>query len=138
EHVLWILDRVDAGLVSRIALLPRESGELLQAQVENLVGLLFAERITAFSQPRRTTNNDPDLLDLSFRELECEKFHSGLVAICRFANDADEFVEIPQRNQITFQRFSALFGFAQFKTRTAQDYFAAMLDVAGVCFLERK
>src|SRR5207253_2376594 len=82
---------------------------LIQTQVENLVGLLFAQRVTAFHQPGRTTNDDPDLLDLSFSELECEKFHSRLVAIGRFADDSDEFVEIFQRNQITLQGFSALF-----------------------------
>src|SRR2546430_8513187 len=107
QNIAKVLDRLDYVLVLRLDLLPLESGELIQTQVENLVGLLFAERVTAFHQPGRTTNDDPDLLDLSFGELECEKFYSRLVAIGRFADDSDEFVEIFQRNQITLQGFSA-------------------------------
>src|SRR6266481_5373074 len=82
------------------------------------------------------TNQNPELFHLTFREFECEQFHSRFVTIGRAANDAQKFVEIRQRNEITFQRFCALFRLAQFETRAAQDDFAAMLDISGVCFLE--
>ena len=78
------------------------------------------------------------MLDLSFGEFECEQFHARFVAIGRSANDADEFVEIRQRDQITFERFRALFRLAQFEARAAQHDFAAMLDVSRVCVLERE
>ena len=73
----------------------------------------------------------PILLDLLPRELEREQFHPRFVAVRRTADDADELVEIRQRDEITFERFGALLGFAQFKARPAQDDFAAMLDVSS-------
>ena len=42
----------------------------------------------------------------------------------------DEFVEVRQRDKITFQQLGAFLGLAQFKTRAAQNHFAAMLDIA--------
>ena len=59
-----------------------------------------------------------------------------ICSICRFVDYPDEFVEILQRNQITFQRFGALFSFAQFKARAAKNHFAAMLDISRVRFPE--
>ena len=72
------------------------------------------------------------------REFEGEQFHSRFVAIGRSADDADEFIEIGQRDEITFERFGALLGFAQFEARSAQNDFAAMIDVSWICLLERQ
>ena len=71
-------------------------------------------------------------------EFEREQFDPRFVAIGRSANDADEFIEVRQRDQITFESFRALFGFAQFKARAAKHHFAAMFDVSRVRFLEGK
>ena len=65
-------------------------------------------------------------------EFEREQFDARFVAIGRSANDANEFIEIRQRDEITFERFRALLGFAQFETRPAQNDFAAMIDVSLV------
>ena len=107
-----------------------QPGELIQAQIENLVGLMFAEGVAAFGQARFVANENADLLDLSSREFESEQFDSRFVAIGRTADDANEFIEIRQRDEITFERFRALLGFAQFEARAAQNHFAAMLDVS--------
>ena len=66
------------------------------------------------------------------REFECEQFDPRFVAIRRSANDANEFVEVRQRDEITFQRLGALLGLAQFEARAAQNDFATMLDVSDV------
>ena len=93
---------------------------------------MFAEGVAAFGQARFVPNQDADLFDLFSGEFEGEQFNSRFLAIGRSANDADEFIEIRQGNQITFKRFGALLGFAQFKTRPAKDDFAAMIDVSGI------
>ena len=72
------------------------------------------------------------------RKFEREQFHSRFVAIGRSADDADEFIEVRERDEITFERFGALFGLAQLESRAAQDDFAAMLDVDCVSVLERE
>ena len=71
-------------------------------------------------------------------EFEGEQFDSRFLAVGRTANDANEFVEVGERDEITFEHFGALLGLAQFEARAAQDDFAAMLDVARDRFLERK
>src|SRR5213076_550470 len=109
-----------------------------QTQIENLVGLLLAKGVTAFHQPRWIANHNAELIDLSFRELECEKFQSRLIAIGRFTNDANELVQVFQRNQVTFERFGALFGLAQFKPGAPQQHFPTVLDIASVRFSERE
>ena len=71
-------------------------------------------------------------------EIERQQFDPRFVAIGRSANDADEFVEVCQRDEIAFESFRALLRLPQFKAGAAQDHFAAMFDVGGVRFLERK
>ena len=119
-----------SSLYSLVDLFAFETGQLIQAQIENLVGLVFAESVAAFDQARFVANQNADLLDLSSREFEGEQFDSRFVAIGRTADDADEFIEVGQRDEITFERFGALLRFAQLETRPAQNDFAAMLDVS--------
>ena len=66
------------------------------------------------------------------------KFDARFVAVRRTADDADELVEVRQRDEITFERFGALLGLAQFVTGPAQNDFAPMIDVSLVRLLERK
>ena len=119
-----------SSLYSLVDLFALESGELIKAQIENLVRLMFAESVTTIGQARFVANENADFLDLFPGELEGEQFHARFLAIGRSADDADEFIEIRQRDEITFERLGALFGFAQFEARPAQDDFAAMLDVS--------
>ena len=131
EDVAQVLDRFDQLLVFVVDLVALQPGELIEAQIEDLIGLMFAESVTAVGQPRFVANQDADLLDLFPGELEREQFDPRFFAIGRSANDADEFIEVRQRDEVTFERFRALLGFAQFEARPAQDHFAAMLDVAA-------
>src|SRR5437899_2997597 len=48
ENVAQIFDRVDYLFVLLVDLFPLETGELIKAKIENLIGLMFAERVTAF------------------------------------------------------------------------------------------
>src|ERR1035438_4267008 len=75
-------------------------------------------------------------LTLFFRPLEREQLAPRLLARLGFADDGDEFVEIRQRNQITFEQLGAFLGLLQFKARSAQNYLASVLDVALDDFLE--
>src|SRR5262249_44582063 len=111
ENVAQILDRLDQLFVFVLDLVALEPGQLIQAKIENLVGLMFAERVTAFGKTRRIANQNSNLLNLPLREIEREQFHARFLAIGRSANDADELVEIRERDEITFKRFGALFGF---------------------------
>ena len=54
----------------------------------------------------------------------------GLLAVGGFADDADEFVQVGQRDEVAFERLGALLGLAQFKAGAADDDLAAVLDVA--------
>ena len=65
ENVAQILDRLDQLLVFVDDLFALETGELIKAQIENLVGLMFAEGVTAFGQARFVANEDADLFDLA-------------------------------------------------------------------------
>ena len=75
------------------------------------------------------------MFDLFSGEFEGEQLHSRFVAIGRSANDANEFIEISQRDQISFESFGALLRFAQFIARPAQNHFAAMIDVSLIRYL---
>src|SRR5438093_321986 len=138
ENVAQILNCLDQFLIFFVDLVPFETGQLIQTKIENLIGLVFAEGVAAFRQARGIADENADLLDLLFGKLEREELDSGLIAIGRSANDADEFVEVGERDEITFEGFGAFFGFAQFEAGPSQYHFAAMLDVSAVGFLERK
>ena len=127
-----------SSLYSFVDLFAFEAGQLIQAKIENLVGLMFAEGVAAFDQARFVADENADLLDLFSGEFESEQFDARFFAVGRTADDADELVEICQRDEITFERFGALLGFAQFEAGPAQDHFAAMIDVGLVRLLERK
>ncbi len=138
QNVLQIFDRVDQLFVFFVDLFPLEPRQLIKAKIENLIRLMLAKSVAAFHQSRRVADNDADLLDLPFRKFKGEQFDARLVAVGRSTNDPNEFVEIFERNQVTFERFGALFRLAQFETRAAQHHFASMLDVGGVRFFERE
>ena len=55
-----------SSLYSLVDLFPFESGQLIQAKIENLIGLMFAEGVAAFDQSRFVANENADLLDLLF------------------------------------------------------------------------
>src|SRR5579884_1167877 len=138
QDVTEVFDRSDYLFVFLLDFFPFQAGQLIEAKVENFVGLLFAEGVAAFYEPRRAANDDADLFHLSLGEIECEQFHPRFLAVGRLANDADEFIQVFECDQITFQRFGALLSLSQFKARAPQDHLAPMLDVAGVGFLERE
>ena len=112
ENVAQIFDRVDYLFVLLVDLFPLEAGELIKAKIENLIGLMFAERVTAFDQARFISNQDADLLDLPSCKFEGEQFHARFITVGRFANDANELIQIGKRDEITFERFRALLRFA--------------------------
>src|SRR4051794_23430855 len=99
---------------------------------------MFAESVAPLGEPRFAANENADLFELAFSKIERQQFDPRFVAIGRSANDTDEFVEVCQSDQIAFESFRALFRLPQFKAGASQHYFAAMFDVGGVCFLERK
>ena len=76
------------------------------------------------------------MFDLAFRKIESEQFHTRFISVGRSANDANEFIEIGQRNEVTFECFRAFLGFAQFEARPTQHDIAAVLYVGGVRFFE--
>ena len=61
-----------------------------------------------------------DLFDLALGKIEGQKFDSRFFAISRSANDANELVQVRQRDQIALERFRAFFRLPQFKTRAPQ------------------
>ncbi len=130
----WIV--AISALYSVDDLFALETGELIEAQIEDLVGLVFAESVTALDEARFVADQDADLLDLPPGELEGEQLDPRFFAIRRTADDADEFVEIRQRDEIAFERLRAVLGLAQLEARPAQHDLAAMLDVGGVRVLE--
>ena len=73
EDVAQILDRLDQLAVFLRDLFALESGELIKAQVEDLVRLVFAEGVTAVDEPRFVADEDADFLDLFPGELEREQ-----------------------------------------------------------------
>ncbi len=89
-------------------------------------------------QARRIANEDADLLDLLFGELEREKFDSCFFAIGWSANDTNKFVQIRECDEITLESLRPFFGLAQFEPSPTQDDVAPMFDVSRVRILEWK
>ena len=56
EDVAQVLDRLEQFAVFLRDLFALEPGQLIQAQLEDLVRLMFAERVTAIRQPRFVPN----------------------------------------------------------------------------------
>src|SRR5205814_10396049 len=94
ENIAQILNGLNQLFVFVLDLIALETGQLIQTQIENLSGLVLAARVTTFGQARGVANQNADLFDLSFREIECEQCDPGFLAIRRSANDPNEFVEV--------------------------------------------
>src|SRR4029077_20758757 len=97
---------------------------------------MFAEGVAPFRQARFVANENDDLFDLSFGKIESEKFNARFFAIGRSANDANELIQVCQRDQIALEGFRAFFRLAQFKTRAPQHYFASVFDIRLVSNFE--
>ena len=81
-----------------------QAGELVEAQFEDGIDLRFAEGVAAAGQARLAADQDAELLDLRPGELEGEQLDLGLLAVRRTADDADELVEVGQRDQVAFEQ----------------------------------
>src|SRR3979411_196789 len=112
QNIAQILDRVDELLVLLVDLIPFQAGQLIEAKLENLIGLVLAKRVTPIYQAGFVANKNADLLDLFSGKLVGEQLHARLIAIGRSANNANEVIEVGQRDEITFQRFGPFFRFA--------------------------
>ena len=130
QYVEQILDAFEQLRVFGADLAHFQSGQLVEAQVQNGVGLGLAEGIAPAGQARFAADDHADLLDLLAGEIEGQQLDFGLLAVAGLADDADEFIQIGQRDEVAFQRFGALLGLAQLEAGAANDDFAAMLDVA--------
>src|SRR5262249_42205293 len=64
------------------------------------------------------------------RKLEREQFHASFFSRCGSTNNPDEFIQICERNKVTFESFSPFLGLLQFEASPAHHHFAPMLDVA--------
>ena len=81
QNIAQILDRLDQVLVFVVDLVTFQTGQLIQTKIENLIGLMLTERVTAFCETRRIANENADLLDLLFGKLEREQFDSRFLAV---------------------------------------------------------
>src|SRR5437867_1409555 len=112
QDVHQVLDSRYHLAVLRFDLLAFEPGQLIQTKVKNGISLLLTENIAAIGEARFAANQNPQPFDLLPAKLKREQFDPRFLAVVGSANDADELVEIRQRNQIPLQRFSPLLGFA--------------------------
>src|SRR5947207_13256626 len=99
---------------------------------------MLTEGITAFREALFIANQKTDPFDLPAGEFEGEQFYPCFIAIGRPTDDANEFIEISERDEITFERLRALFRLAQLEARPAHNDFAPMFDESGVGCCERK
>src|SRR4029077_6126885 len=136
QDVAEVFDGVEEFLVLLVDLFSLEPRQLIQPKIKDFISLMFAEGVAAICQAGFTANQYADLLDLTLGEFEGQQFYSGFIAAGRSANNAEKFVEISERNEVTLERFSALFRFTQFEAGATQHNLAPVLDIAGVCFLE--
>ena len=138
EDVHEIFDGGEKLFVFAEDLVAFQAGQLIEAEFQDVVDLLFAEEVFAIGQARFAADFDPEFLDLLAGEFEGEEFDFGLFAVFRSADDADKLVEIGQCDEEGLEFFRADFGFAEKVGGAAEDDFAAVLDVAEDGFLERK
>src|SRR5438309_10537761 len=81
QDVAQISDRVDQLFVFSIDLLPLEASELIQAQIKDLIGLMFAKGITTIDQTGFVTNQDADLFDLALGKFKGKQFDARFISI---------------------------------------------------------
>ena len=114
------------------------SGELVKAKLEDVVDLLLGEEVFAVGQALLAADLDAEFFDLLAGELEREQFDLGFLARLRVADDADELIEVGERDEERLEFLGAGFGLAEQIPRAAQDHLAAVVDVARDGVLERK
>src|SRR5688572_15039728 len=136
EDVEQVFDLLQNLIVLALDLVALHPGELVKTQLENRGDLRFTEKIAAVDQAGFAANQNAKAFDRRASEFIRHQLHLGFVAICRSANDADEIVEVREREQIALENFRSFLRLLQLIASAAQDYFAAMLDVALNHFLE--
>ena len=136
QDVEQVLDAFEHLGVFGLDLVHFQSGQLVEAQVEDGVDLRFAEGIAAVGQAIFIADENAKALDLDAGEIKSQQFDARLFAVGGLADDADEFVQVGQGDQVAVEGFGAFLGLAQFKAGAADDDFAPVLDVAIDQFLE--
>ena len=109
---------------------------MIEPKVEDGVDLRLAERIAPAAQARFVANLQAEALHLRLRELEGEQFDFCFLAIVGTADEANEFIQIGERDQITFQDFSAFFGLSQFELCPSNHHLSPMFDITMDEFLQ--
>ena len=137
EDVEQISDGLEKLLILSSDLVALESGELIEAEFEDGIGLLLTEAIgTVLTQAGFTAEQDTEFSNLILGKFEGKQAATSLVTVLRIADDTDELIHIGQSDEIAFELFSACLGLAKEEAGTAQDDLAAMFDEAGDGLLE--
>jgi hypothetical protein len=110
QNIEQIIDLSDDFTVLVNDFFPFKTRQLVQAQVENLVSLMFAKDIAAIDQSSFAPYPDADALDGLPAEFKCEEFDARFLAICGSADNLYKIIQICQRDQIPLERFRARFG----------------------------
>ena len=63
---------------------------------------------------------------------------TGFVPVFRITNDADEIIEVPQREQECLKVFRAVFCFIEQEASTAHDHLTTVLDERVKCIHDRE
>ena len=139
ENIEQVLDGLEEFLVLGVELVTLESGELVEPQFKDGIGLELAEAVLAFLvEAGLVAEQDPELLDLLFAEGQRQKACAGLVPVLGVADDLDEIIKVGQRNEVTLEFLGAPLGLTKKESCAAENNFTAVLDEAGDRLLKRK
>ena len=127
EFVVFLLDAVTL-----------ETGELVEAKIDDVADLLFREFVFAIHDAGFAANENAEFFDGLLRPGEGEEFILRVVAVGGVFDDLDEVINVREGDEVAFEFLGFDFGLVEEEAGAAEDDLAAVLDVAIDRFFERK
>ena len=116
QDVQQVLDPLEQLLVFGLDLVDFQAGQLVEAQFQDGVGLPFAERVAAVGQARLAADQNADRSTCARVNSKASSLIRASSRLLTAADDADELVQVGQRDQVAFQHLRAFLGLAQFES----------------------
>ena len=110
EDVEQVLDVDKHLVVFALHLVLLHAGELIEAEFEDGVHLALGEHVAIALHGGLRADEDAEFFRGGGGELIGGEPFAGLVAVLRIADDADEVVEVAERQQEGFEQFGAFLG----------------------------
>ena len=130
QDVHEVADADEHLVVVRLDLLALESDELVEAEFQDVLHLLFGEDVLVPHHAGLATNEDAKLLGGAEGEVVGLEAFAGFVTVAAVADDLDEVVQMTERQKLSLQLFRLHLGLLEQEAGATDDDLTAVLDVA--------